>query len=181
VRLRPAAPASAGSEHGAGAGTPELEPGAPVRIAATGARGTVVEVRDGRATVEANGLRLDVRLSDLEPAAEESVGSGRRGGPRGAGARGASPGGGWSGPTFEASPEVHLRGLRAEEVATQLHPALDAAVQAGLPSLRIVHGKGAGVLREVVVELLERDPRVVSHRPGRLGEGGGGVTVAELS
>jgi DNA mismatch repair protein MutS2 len=76
---------------------------------------------------------------------------------------------------------VHLLGLRAEEVAGRLFPALDAAVQAGLPSLRVVHGKGTGVLREVVVELLEQDSRVISHRPGRMGEGGGGVTVAELA
>jgi DNA mismatch repair protein MutS2 len=157
-----------------------LEAGAMVRIAATGARGTVVEVREDRATVEANGLRLDLRVADLEPAGDEPGRSARR---RGAAERSgaASSAGGWSGPSFEASPEIHLRGLRAEEVASQLHPALDAAVQAGLPSLRIVHGKGTGVLREVVVELLDRDPRVVSHRPGRLGEGGGGVTVAELS
>jgi DNA mismatch repair protein MutS2 len=181
---------------------PALEPGTAVRIAATGARGTVVEVRDSRATVEANGLRLDVRVSELEPVTEPAggarggasggasggVGSRRAGRAGRAGQAGrvqaggaGSGGGGWSGPAFEASPEVHLRGLRAEEVAGTLHPALDAAVQAGLPSLRVVHGKGTGVLREVVVELLERDPRVVAHRPGRLGEGGGGVTVAELA
>jgi DNA mismatch repair protein MutS2 len=165
---------------------PELEPGTPVRIAATGARGTVVEVRDARATVEANGLRLDVRVSDLELEPErsgrgESGGGGRRARRARARSAASSPGGGWSGPSFDASPEVHLRGLRAEEVEGKLYPALDAAVQAGLASLRVVHGKGTGVLREVVVELLERDPRVLSHRPGGLGEGGGGVTVAELA
>jgi DNA mismatch repair protein MutS2 len=183
-----AGPGGAGrgrAEAGAGAGEDQtgaswLEAGALVRIAATGARGRVVEVRDDRATVEANGLRLDLRVADLEPAVDEPGRSPRRRGEAGRSA-GASSAGGWSGPSFEASPEIHLRGLRAEEVASQLHPALDAAVQAGLPSLRIVHGKGTGVLREVVVELLDRDPRVVSHRPGRLGEGGGGVTVAELS
>jgi DNA mismatch repair protein MutS2 len=170
-------PGGAGEDQ---AGASWLEAGAMVRIAATGARGTVVEVRDDRATVEANGLRLDLRVADLEPAGDDPGRSPRRQGAAGRSA-GAASAGGWSGPSFEASPEIHLRGLRAEEVASQLHPALDAAVQAGLPSLRIVHGKGTGVLREVVVELLDRDPRVVSHRPGRLGEGGGGVTVAELS
>jgi DNA mismatch repair protein MutS2 len=161
-----------------------LEPGTPVRIAATGARGTVVEVRDSRATVEANGLRLDVRVADLEPVDEPvggAGGGGRRARREQARAAAAASGGGWSGPSFEASPEVHLRGLRAEEVAGKLHPALDAAVQAGLASLRVVHGKGTGALREVVVELLERDPRVVRRRPGQPGEGGGGVTVAELA
>ena len=75
---------------------------------------------------------------------------------------------------------MHLRGLRADEVEGVLVPALDAAIQAGLPSLRIIHGKGTGALREVVRELLERDPRIDSFRMGGPGEGGAGVTIAEL-
>ncbi len=185
-------PRREGGGGGAG-GDPELaealEPGDPVRIAATGATGTVLEVRDGRATVETGGLRVDLRITDLEPAPEsgrqpgsaQRSGSGR--GSRKRPAAGSAPsarGGAWSGPTVNASPEVHLLGLRAEEVAGTLQPALDAAIQAGLPSLRIVHGKGTGVLRQVVAELLATDPRVASYRAGGIGEGGSGVTVAEL-
>ncbi|MGK7312171.1 MAG: endonuclease MutS2 [Candidatus Longimicrobiales bacterium M2_2A_002] len=158
---------------------PDLEEGAAVRIAATGAEGTVVEIRDGRATVETGGMRLDVRAADLEVVDEpHSPGSGRG---QGSGTRtSTSTGGTWSGPGVEASHEVHLLGLRAEEVASELLPALDAAIQAGLPSLRVVHGKGQGILREVVGELLDRDPRITSYRPGGIGEGGSGVTVVEL-
>ena len=170
-----------------------LEPGTAVRIGASGAKGVVVEVRDGRATVEANGLRVDVKVADLEPVeggapaggapAGGGGGGGAGGGGRRAGGRSresAAVGGGWTGPAASASPEVHLLGMRAEEVAGVLHPALDAAIQAGLPSLRIVHGKGQGVLRQVVAELLDAEPRVRAHRPGGFGEGGAGVTVAEL-
>lgn len=151
-----------------------LEPGTPVRVGASGARGTVVEVRDGRATVEANGLRLDVKVTDLEPLEEA--------GPQPGTNRPSAPEqrGGWTGPSVNASPEVHLLGMRAEEVASALYPALDAALQAGLASLRVVHGKGQGVLRQVVTELLDAEPRVLRHRPGGVGEGGAGVTVAEL-
>ncbi|MFW5947734.1 MAG: endonuclease MutS2, partial [Gemmatimonadota bacterium] len=82
---------------------PELEEGAAVRIAATGAQGTVVEVRDGRATVETGGLRLDVKATDLErlepPAREEASSRGSRG------ARSSGPGS-WSAPRIDASPEV---------------------------------------------------------------------------
>jgi DNA mismatch repair protein MutS2 len=88
--------------------------------------------------------------------------------------------GGWSAPDHDVSSEVDLRGLRAEEVAARLNPAIDAAVQAGLPSLRIIHGKGTGALREVVSEMMEADGRVKSFRAGGIGEGGTGVTVAEL-
>jgi DNA mismatch repair protein MutS2 len=122
--------------------------------------------------VEIKGLRLDMKAADLEPAAEPEK--------KEKAPRAGRSGGGWRGPAVRASTEVHLRGLRAEEVATTLHPALDAAIQAGLPSLTIVHGKGAGILREVVAELLDRDPRVHSYRPGEIGEGGSGVTVVEL-
>ena len=88
--------------------------------------------------------------------------------------------GGWTAPDLDASTEVDLRGLRAEEVPSRLNPALDAAVQAALPSLRVIHGKGTGALREVVTEIMRADRRVKSFRPGGLGEGGTGVTVAEL-
>jgi DNA mismatch repair protein MutS2 len=166
-------PPRSGAEAGP---APDLEAGVEVRVAATGARGTVVEVRDDRATVEVGGVRLDVKATDLEPVAGEPRERSRS---RDQGESGGS-GGSWSGPRVDASPEVHLRGLRADEVAGALHPALDAAIQAGLPSLRIVHGKGTGVLREVVAELLSGDERVASFRPGGIGEGGSGVTVAEL-
>ncbi len=158
-------------------GAPTLEPGAAVRVASTGARGTVVEVRDGRATVEVKGLKLDVKAADLERVAREA-GSGRTG--RETSAAPGRSSGGWSGPRVDASSEVDLRGLRAEEVAVALNPALDAAIQAGLPSFTIIHGKGEGILREVVAELLEEDRRIDAYRPGRIGEGGTGVTVVEL-
>jgi DNA mismatch repair protein MutS2 len=147
---------------------PTLEPGTPVRVVSTGARGTVVEVRDGRATLDVKGLRLDVKIRDLERVAGPPATEPKR------------TMGGWSGPRPDASSEVDLRGLRADEVASALTPPLDAAIQAGLPSFTIIHGKGGGILREVVAELLNADRRITSYRPGRIGEGGTGVTVVEL-
>jgi DNA mismatch repair protein MutS2 len=148
-----------------------VEIGARVRIAATGAEGIVIELRDGRATVEAGGVRLQVPergLSVLAAEKERPATRGRR------------PAGGWSAPDFDASSEVDLRGLRADEVASKLAPAIDAAIQAALPSVRIIHGKGTGALRQVVTELLRADSRVTSFRAGGIGEGGAGVTVVEL-
>jgi DNA mismatch repair protein MutS2 len=79
-----------------------------------------------------------------------------------------------------ARPEVHLLGLRVDDVSLSLGRALDAAVVAQLSSLRIVHGKGTGALRARVHELLEADPRVRAFRAGVHGEGGAGVTIAEI-
>jgi DNA mismatch repair protein MutS2 len=54
-------------------------------------------------------------------------------------------------------------------------------VRADLKSLRIIHGKGTGALRDRVAEMLSKDVRVSSHRLGAWNEGGAGVTIAELA
>jgi len=151
----------------------EPEPGGRVRIAATGAVGTVVEIRDGRATVETGGMRLQVPVKGLvalEPEAQRER--------RPAGAAGLAVG--WSAPEVEARPEVDLRGLRAEDAAGEVERAVDEAVRADLATLRIIHGKATCALREVVAQTRRGDRRVRSFRPGLPAEGGTGVTIAEL-
>jgi DNA mismatch repair protein MutS2 len=143
------------------------EPGASVRIRATGARGRVAELRDGRCLVEVGALRFEVSADELEPVDAPKVK--------------ASRGGGWSGPErAEVQTEVDLRGLRVDEIQLELQRALDAAVLEELSQLRIIHGKGTGALRRRVGELLAMDRRVREHRMGGAGEGGAGVTVALL-
>ncbi len=147
----------------------ELQVGARVRIAATGAEGVVVELRDERAIVETGGVRLQVAGRGLEVLAEQPATHAR---PKAKS--------GWSAPDLDASSEVDLRGMRADEAVGVLTRALDTAILAGLPSLRIIHGKGTGALREVVTDVLRAERRISRFRPGGLGEGGTGVTVAEL-
>jgi DNA mismatch repair protein MutS2 len=57
---------------------------------------------------------------------------------------------------------------------------LDDAFLAGLDLVRLIHGKGTGVLRQAVRQRLQNHALVESHRPGEQGEGGSGVTVAYL-
>ncbi len=75
--------------------------------------------------------------------------------------------------------EIDLRGMMADEARDALNRAVDAAVLADLPALRIIHGKGTGKLRVVVGNVLSRDRRVASHRLAPPNEGGSGVTIAE--
>lgn len=76
--------------------------------------------------------------------------------------------------------EIDLRGERALDIDDTLLTALDAAIRADLKSVRIIHGKGTGALRERVAEMLRKDTRVRSFRLGLWNEGGSGVTIAEL-
>ena len=83
-------------------------------------------------------------------------------------------------PEMHVATEIDVRGMRAAELDEIVLSALDAAIRADLRSLRIIHGKGTGALRERVAEMLRKDTRVRSFRLGAWNEGGAGVTVAEL-
>jgi DNA mismatch repair protein MutS2 len=85
--------------------------------------------------------------------------------------------------SFHESPgvELDLRGQRVDEIALGLDKYLDDAFLAGLPFVRIIHGKGTGALREAVQKQLHSHPLVRSYRAGEQGEGGSGATVAYLA
>ncbi|HTR19457.1 MAG TPA: Smr/MutS family protein [Gemmatimonadales bacterium] len=160
---------------GSGARDHPVVPGARVRTS-VGAAGTVLEVRpDGTVAVEAGGMRLVVPARELE-VLEEPPGVPRRppspARPPGGGERPAA--------TTEATSEVSLRGLRPDEAETTLNQALDAAILADLPYLRIIHGKGTGALRDLVQRVLKSDPRVGHFDFAPSQQGGTGVTVVEF-
>ena len=77
--------------------------------------------------------------------------------------------------------EINLRGVRAAEIAALVEAALDRALLNGADSLRIIHGKGGGVLRSAVREQLGDHPAVASLADAPLNEGGDGVTVVRLA
>jgi len=79
-----------------------------------------------------------------------------------------------------AASEVSLRGLTIEEAEPLLARAIDDAVLGDLPYLRIIHGKGTGVLREFVQGLVKRDKRIKSFAFAPANQGGNGVTVVEF-
>jgi DNA mismatch repair protein MutS2 len=84
-------------------------------------------------------------------------------------------------PTSAPEVELDLRGQRVEEILPRVDKYLDDAFLAGMPFVRIVHGKGTGALRQAVRDQLRDHALVKSYRPGAQGEGGSGVTVVYLS
>ena len=76
--------------------------------------------------------------------------------------------------------EVSLRGLRGDDALDTLEKHLDRAYLAGLPYVRVVHGKGTGTLRKLARDLLRVHPLVASIREAEPHEGGDGVTVVKL-
>jgi len=84
-------------------------------------------------------------------------------------------------PTATATTEISLRGLRADEAEGRLVKALDDAVLADLPYLRVIHGKGTGALRQLVHDILSADTRVARFGFAPPNQGGHGVTIVEFT
>ena len=129
--------------------------------------GRVLELRDDDAVVAVGAIKLTVPRTSLarteQPAADAPAI--------------------WTGdlPEVHVPTEIDLRGMRPDEAEATVMQALDAAVRADLRSLRIIHGKGTGALRDRVGEMLRKDTRVKAFRLGAWNEGGAGVTLAEFA
>lgn len=79
-----------------------------------------------------------------------------------------------------AASELDLRGMDAIEAVSVLDQFMDTAVLSKLPSVRIIHGKGTGVLRKAVQDRLRQNRQIQGFRLGTFGEGEDGVTIVEL-
>ena len=82
--------------------------------------------------------------------------------------------------TATVSSEVDLRGMNAEEAISVLSLFLDNAWRGHLQTVRIIHGKGTGVLRKAVHQYLKNEKNVKNYRLGVYGEGEDGVTIADF-
>lgn len=149
---------------------PPVRKGAMVRLAGHSQVGHVLDdPKEGKVPVQLGTLKMTVPVASLQPvdkAPQEIVKA--RPNIRLAKA-------------LTASPEVDLRHLRAEEAVRELERFLDDAALGGLDRVRIVHGKGEGVLRSVVQGALRGNKGVADYRDGDATEGGAGVTVATLA
>lgn len=148
-----------------------VEEGGYARSHSLGTVGRVLELRAREVVLLVNGVRMTLPRSDLLPARESDapVPDARQ----------------TERPTSDEvarTPvsEVDLRGLRADEAETTLVQALDSATVGDLPYLRVIHGKGTGVLRAMVERFLRSEPRAPRFRIADPEEGGTGVTIVEF-
>ena len=140
--------------------------------------GVITAVGENDVEVQVGNLRVRARLSDLQRKGEpeeiaEAALSGKTTLSSNA-LKTATP--------YYTSPgmEIDLRGQRAEDAVDALDRYLESAFLAGLPFVRIIHGKGTGRLRVVIREALGASGHVRSFENGGEKEGGEGVTVAKL-
>ena len=146
-----------------------IDVGEAVFVQGLNLRGTVTSVseQDGDAEISVGKVRLRIDLNRLspvdEPPEEERSDVHIDLGP------------------MLTSMELDLRGLRAEEALVRLESFMDKAVRDGLSSIRVIHGRGTGALRQAVRENLNRNPLARTFAAETPERGGDGVTVVELA
>ena len=147
-----------------------LRAGDSVEIVSTRTKATVLETpKPGeKVKVQAGILKIQVEQSDLQLLEFEQV---KQEAPR-SGVRLKAP--------AQFTTELDLRGESGDEAIMELDRFLDSAVRLHMETVRIIHGKGTGVLRQRVQTHLKRHPQVKSFRLGVYGEGEDGVTIASL-
>jgi DNA mismatch repair protein MutS2 len=144
-----------------------LVPGATVVAEHLGVRGQIAAIAGSTATVRAGSVTLRVPLAALRAAPSQPIT--RR------------PPVSISVPEKSGvGSELHLLGRTTDEARELVEQYLDDAFMAGLPTVRLVHGKGTGALRKTIRTLLSDHPLVASFRDGEPSEGGAGATVAAL-
>ena len=147
-----------------GEGEHEFSKGDSVSIPELKAEGSIVEIRGESALVQIGSIKTTVALSKLKPAAAKKEKNFAYTGMKAA----------------SFSPTLDIRGITGEEAKIEVDKFIDDAILAGYKTLTIIHGKGEGVLRRKVTEVLKTSDAVESFRLGGLSEGAGGATIVYL-
>ncbi len=148
-----------------------LKVGDSVKLRSLGVKGTLASINGEQIEVQVGRLRVQSELSDVTLVDESTAASDRSELPS------------THLPNLKEAPswELDLRGLRAEEAVETIDRYLDSALFAGLPFVRLIHGKGSGRLRQAIRDHLRKHPHIISFEAGEDREGGEGVTVVKLS
>lgn len=147
----------------------EIREGDTVKVTTLNVSGTVLQVTEKEAMVQAGAIRVTVPREVLrrieeppttrQPAVSVPVNL-----------RGAA----------QVSSEIMLRRQKVDEALANLDRYLHDAYSAGLGQVRVIHGKGTGVLRQAVRDYLKTHPLVHSYQGASAAEGGEGVTIVTL-
>jgi len=152
-----------------------LHEGDKVRMKGHDAVGEVIAVSRGGCLVAFGNLTTQVDAAQLERVSDEEY---RRQ------SHTTGTAGGWQEDLHRRRlyfrPEIDVRGKRAEEALQEVTAFIDEAVMVGEHSLRIIHGKGNGILRQMIRDYLHTLPVVGKYHDEHVDRGGTGVTLVEL-
>ena len=155
----------------------DLKVGMKIKIANFPAHATIISLsgRKNQIQVQIGSAKMNVKTSDIEQIIADSTYSDS--------IKPVSAAKSYSNSSLKSmniSPEINVIGQNVEEACFTIDKYLDNCYLARLSTVRIVHGKGTGKLREGIHSFLKKHPHVKSFRLGTFGEGEMGVTVVEI-
>ena len=154
----------------------KIEPGGYVKIKDTGALAKIDSIKGNEAVVYIGSLKANIKLKRLEASTRKAYDLATKGN-REEQPEVASTGFNFATQTAAFTSSVDLRGMRAEEAIPALEIWLDRAIVLNQKDLRVVHGKGNGILREVIRQQLRKYRQVSDIRDEHVELGGSGVTL----
>ncbi len=148
----------------------ELKVGMRVQIKSHGQPGTIIEILDsGKVRVLVGALKMVVSQNDIFTLSEQPEKSKI--------SKASFP----KKNKMDVPSEIHIRQMRAEDAEIAVMKFLDDASLAGMHRVRIIHGKGQGILRKIVHNVLKARDDVKEFRFADTNEGGDGATVVYFS
>ena len=150
--------------------------GTIVRIDGEETFGQVVEIKGKKAVVESNSIRMTIPLSRLQGTAKQKIPTAKQPGSQAF----SSIYSDMNEKRAHFNPTLDLRGHRAEEALDMLHKFIDEAMLLSEKEVRILHGKGYGILMQVIHQELKSIREVRTFHPEKVELGGVGVTIVEL-
>lgn len=148
----------------------EIVPGNWVKLRGSDSRGEVISVSRGNAVIAIGNVRTVAKLNQLEKVTGKLTG----GGPS------ASHTVYQQSESMNFRHEADLRGMRGEDALAELERLLDRALMLGVGKLRIIHGKGDGILRKLIRTYLQDYPQVSKLEDEHPDRGGDGITYVYL-
>ena len=155
--------------------SPEIETGSWVRLTGQETAGQVIEIKNNNITVAFGQLRSVVKRGKLELVSRNEIKRTR-------------PENSATARIYQEinerklrfKPNIDVRGMRAEEALQKIRDFVDEAIMVDANELRILHGKGNGILRELIQNYLRTEPAVRNCRDEHVQFGGSGITIVEL-
>ncbi len=150
-----------------------IKPGDTVKIKGQNTPGEVAELSDDKALVVFDSMKLRIKISELVKLkkTQQKNKAGKSGGMS------------FDINTRAASfkPDIDLRSTHVDEALQKLQNHIDDAYLLGVPQIRILHGKGDGILRPAIRDFLRSIPHIGRYRDEHPDRGGAGVTIVDFS
>jgi DNA mismatch repair protein MutS2 len=149
--------------------------GDKVRVIGQDTIGELIDFSEKNAVVALGNLMMTMPIGNIEKISGNEARKAKR-----AGRSGLSLTLDYSERRMNFKSEIDLRGMRAEEAIPKVQTFIDEATMFEVPALRLLHGKGHGILKEMIRNFLKQEPTVASFRDEHVQFGGAGITIVEL-